>query len=55
MGSKGKKSGKAGATSSKAAPAAGDVAAESIPKMKSKEYDELLKPLQLSWSPFRSG
>ncbi len=46
MGSKGKKSGKAGSTSSKAAPAAGDVAAESIPKMKAKEYDELLKPLQ---------
>ena len=49
MGSKDGKKGKGKATAEEegAAPAE---------RMKTKEYDELLKPLRmLSWSPFRSG
>ncbi len=45
MGSKGKKSGKGDASSPKAAPSSGESAAPKSSRMKTKEYDELLKPL----------
>ena len=53
MGSKGKKSARAKATASRNGGAPRPAARER--QMKTKEYDELLRPCTASWSPFRSG